>query len=775
MKEIKIIELFAGVGGFRIGFDKTNKENEQIKYKTVWSNQWEPSTKKQHASEIYVERFGVEGHSNEDISTVKTENIPEFNLLCGGFPCFLEGSTVLTKKGYKTIEEIKVGDYVLTHTNKYKKVLATMDQEVNGYLKLKFYGTEEIKCSINHPFYCIKKENKKYTKKALKTEAKDLIENVHFVGININTKRKKIKYSINDLNLTEKQRKSIKYKKLDLDKNEFYWFVGRYIADGWFLSSKTKKGKKINKVVLCCGHHEIEQVERKLKKLSFSYTKVKEETTYKLIITSVLLVEFLKRFGEYASGKYIDKSFQDLPIKYLKHFVEGYRSGDGSIIKSQQNLHTITTTSKNLALSFQNIIHKVYKIPARISVFKVEEESEILGRKVNQKNTYTIKYRLKQTKYKILVRDGKMWFPIKKKEAVLKQTKVYNIEVEKDNTYTVNNLICYNCQDYSVAKPKNRSKGLEGKKGVLYWDILRIVEEKKNDYIFLENVDRLLTSPSKQKGRDFAVIIKTLIDLNYLVEWRVVNAAEYGMPQKRRRTYIFAYKKGSELYNKLYLKEKISNEKFIKEESLFSKAFPIKKDLGEKIVEVDLSKEVFEISDTFNKNKEYNTPFLNAGFAFKDKAYSIKSTPDYNGNYLTIGDILIDEKEVEEEFYIKEEDIEKWRDPKTAKQIPKVNKKTGISYIYKQGAMSFPEPLDKPSRTIITSEGGKSPSRTTHVIQVNGRFRRLHPIELERLNMFPDNHTEGVSNAKRAFLMGNALVIGVVEKIAKEIDKIYNN
>jgi len=86
--------------------------------------------------------------------------------------------------------------------------------------------------------------------------------------------------------------------------------------------------------------------------------------------------------------------------------------------------------------------------------------------------------------------------------------------------------------------------------------------------------------------------------------------------------------------------------------------------------------------------------------------------------------------------------------------------------------MIFPDALDKPSRTIITGEGGSSPSRFKHVIETkDGRKRRLTPIELERLNMFPDNHTEGVSDVRRAFFMGNALVVGIIEKLGESLAK----
>ena len=98
------------------------------------------------------------------------------------------------------------------------------------------------------------------------------------------------------------------------------------------------------------------------------------------------------------------------------------------------------------------------------------------------------------------------------------------------------------CQDYSVAKPRNSSKGMKGPKGVLWWRICEILEARTPRYVLLENVDLLVKSPSECRGRDFAIILKCLEEMGYFVEWRVINAGDYGYIQRRRRTYIFAYK-----------------------------------------------------------------------------------------------------------------------------------------------------------------------------------------------------------------------------------------
>lgn len=352
-----------------------------------------------------------------------------------------------------------------------------------------------------------------------------------------------------------------------------------------------------------------------------------------------------------------------------------------------------------------------------------------------------------------------------------------NIELVKSSDIPVHDILVggFPCQDYSVAKALIQSEGIEGKKGVLWWQIVRIIREKGEDapqILFLENVDRLLGSPSSQRGRDFAIILNSLDELGYKVEWRVINAADYGMPQRRRRTYILAYKKGS------VIAESIGDPtEWIFSNGVFAKAFPIREYTELIPIEPILIKKkpewsLADISSEFNKEGG-ESPFLSAGLMVDGVFYTHKAIPLYNGERTLLGDILAtgdDRKLITEDFYISDEDLPKWKYLKGAKhEIRKT--KSGFEFNYNEGGMSFPDPIDKPSRTIITSEGGKTPSRFKHVIKdpVNGRLRRLIPLELERLDMFPDNHTEGESDTKRAFFMGNALVCGIITKVGGEL------
>lgn len=326
------------------------------------------------------------------------------------------------------------------------------------------------------------------------------------------------------------------------------------------------------------------------------------------------------------------------------------------------------------------------------------------------------------------------------------------------------------CQDYSVAASLSRSGGIEGKKGVLWWQIYRILNEKgdnRPNYIFFENVDRLLGSPAKQRGRDFAIILASLADLGYTVEWRVINAADYGMPQRRRRTYIVGYREESTIYNKI---EELND--WVLYDGVMAKAFPFQmKPKSVSVFEIEGS--IKEVSDNFNKTDKEGTPspFGDAGIMRNRYVYSVDTIPVYEGTRMTLGSNLVDESFVPEEFFISDEELPKWEYEKGPKKINRVSK-DGYEYVFSEGGMAFPDSPDNPSRTIITGEGGPSASRFKHVVQTpSGRYRRLIPIELERLNMFPDNHTchPDVSDGRRAFLMGNALVCGIVAEVGKSL------
>lgn len=323
------------------------------------------------------------------------------------------------------------------------------------------------------------------------------------------------------------------------------------------------------------------------------------------------------------------------------------------------------------------------------------------------------------------------------------------------------------CQDYSVAKTLRQSDGIVGKKGVLWWEIHRILKDKRPPFVILENVDRLLGSPASQRGRDFSLILASMNDLGYAVEWRIINGGDYGFPQRRRRIFILGYLKGTAAYKSL----DSSPYEWLAHKGVIANAFSAVSSHQDVPMHptFKIEGDLPQITEEFNKKTPKVSPYMNTGLSINREVLTYKSIPTHTGKFFTLGDMLIDEGDVPEEYYIHNDELPKWQFHKGAKSLERV-KKDGTVYSYDEGPVAFPDPLHKPSRTIITGEGGKSASRFKHVVLTSsGRYRRLTPVELERLNGFPDNHTqlEKISDTRRAFFMGNALITGVITRIAQ--------
>jgi DNA (cytosine-5)-methyltransferase 1 len=522
------------------------------------------------------------------------------------------------------------------------------------------------------------------------------------------------------------------------------------------------------------------------------------------------------------------------------------------------------------------------------------------------------------------------------------------------------------CQDYSVAKPKNAAKGIRGPKGVLWWSIERILRDVRPNYVLLENVDRLINSPSANRGRDFAVILKGLDSLGYIVEWRIVNAADYGFAQKRRRIFILAYQKDSPAAKKINA-TKLEADEAIDSKGLMALGLPCRPDSEKSCFDLT-DKEYASDNELGAKYKapKGKSPFFTAGFLVNGKAWTkvVKAiTPEKT---TSLGKVLLN-PEIHPKrdelppnsasFRVSPDVLPKWavakgrkNEPrrkaaaiaafikseignaglaktdiaKAAKQLPidlkmdatfdftfddktvrvslareevnyriavalnlkgatfdrpnavtraqiekaqaskeiwsrveigavaittdrafsllglkgkellgqvatkirpqavkavaaltnkdkavefsvsdktiKVDRDTlasnSFAYGYKEGGLPFPDRVDGPGRTIITSEGGASVSRFKHVIcdacargKVQhktgadcvkaGKLRRLYPEELERMNGFSAEHSKTcrelkISDGKRAFFMGNALVVGVVRDILGTLQKAHS-
>jgi len=322
------------------------------------------------------------------------------------------------------------------------------------------------------------------------------------------------------------------------------------------------------------------------------------------------------------------------------------------------------------------------------------------------------------------------------------------------------------CQDYSVAHSLKWERGIEGKKGVLWWQINEILNIKKPPFVLLENVDRLIKSPTKQRGRDFGIMLRCLCDAGYAMEWRVINAADYGYPQRRRRIFLFAFNEKTSHYQRI---KKMNAFEVMSKEGIFAKAFPIEKFEKKQLKQYDFLKnykDLVEVSDKFGAT------FENSGYMIHGKVFTVKTAPITKNSFILKK--LIEKKDVDERFFLNKEKKQKFNYLRGSKRIPRKHK-DGFEYIYSEGAMSSYDSLMKPARTMLTSEG--TTNRSTHIIMdpKKKKLRLLTPIECERINQFPDEWTNtGMPERRRYFMMGNALVCGIIKKLGEEISTIID-
>lgn len=309
------------------------------------------------------------------------------------------------------------------------------------------------------------------------------------------------------------------------------------------------------------------------------------------------------------------------------------------------------------------------------------------------------------------------------------------------------------CQDYSVAT--TNAQGIQGKKGVLWWEIEKFVKRYEPKYVLLENVDRLLKSPREQKGRDFLIMLWVFNSMGYDVEWSVINAAEYGFPQRRKRVFIFAYKRNSKI-------SKSINYDLSKNQSVLTRNLKIDSPIKKGNMDLNLAKDLKEVSDS------YSHEFFNYGFSLKGKIQSFKVEAKYNGKHIILEDILEKSSSFDADFYLNEEQLKKIYEMKDGGKKTRITKE-GFEYKYSEGRMNRWDNVgNRASRTMLTSEG--TVNRSTHIIKTGNRFRFITPIEAERLQGFPDNWTESMPTKRwRYFAMGNALVTNVVTEIGKSI------
>jgi DNA (cytosine-5)-methyltransferase 1 len=533
---LKMIDLFAGTGAFTYAFENTGKvecvfANDMVEWSKV----------------IYDENFQHK-LTLGDLNDLKVDTVPSHDLLTGGFPCFVQGTRVLTQKGYKPIEDVELSDSLLTHTGQFKKILNLQQKNYTGYLyelTIK-YHPQPIICTEEHPFYT-RRKHKKWNNDLRRYEysfdpptwkkANELTKNDYY-GMVINTKKNIPEFIFEKpVNTYKKEKVSVELNKLD------YWFVmGYLVGDGWIEESTKKDGRCMYKICFAINNaDEVEIVERIRKVLPITDKNSTTGKCKKFGCSDFLWYNILKQFGNFAHGKCIPEWVQDAPTEYIQEFINGYMKADGCINKNN-------TVSYNLASGLQRLYLKLGHLFAINKCIR-PKPCLIEGRVVNQLDTYCIRGVLhlctikSPTSSASFIEENYVWcapFKITKKKTDIgegEQCPVYNFEVEKDNSYIVENTIVHNCQPFSIA---GKQEGFQDKRSNVFWKILEILDRHKPAYVILENVKNLV---SHDEGKTFETIKKNLTDRGYHIRFKVLDTAEItGIPQHRERIYIVCIK-----------------------------------------------------------------------------------------------------------------------------------------------------------------------------------------------------------------------------------------
>lgn len=476
-----------------------------------------------------------------DISKIDWSQVPDFELFTYSSPCFVAGTLVMTKDGLKKIEDITCDDFVLTHNNKYEQVIELMEKNHKGQLyNIKVMASDSINCTGNHPFYVREMYRKGH--KAIRTfkdpvwkQAQDLTKK-DYLGVAINTESKFPEWNGVDIH-----GQNINILQHLFENNNFWYLIGRYVGDGCIYKRiENNKVRTHEFIISFNGKNEKdkETLINSIENCGFSYRVSNIEKPAPTIrIDSKELCIFVERYGKYASGKKIDGETINLPVEYLKSFVEGYLASDGSYIEKTK-LYKINSVSKELIYGVAQCIAKVYKMPYKIYYQKRAEKHIIEGRVVNQAPQWQICWKTENAKQDhAFYENGYIWCPIRSIETFDADCEVYNLEVENDHSYTANGCIVKNCTDFSNAGLQAGGEEGSGTRSSLLWECRKTILAKKPKYLMFENVKALV---SDKFFYLFNKWCKELESYGYVNYYQVLNAKDYGVPQNRERIFMIS-------------------------------------------------------------------------------------------------------------------------------------------------------------------------------------------------------------------------------------------
>ena len=550
---MNIIDLFAGCGGLTTGF-------EQAGFNSVLAVEMDNG-----AAETY--KFN---HPNtkvliEDITKIDkiSEYIPNDKIedgidgVIGGPSCFAGDTLVLTSRGYIPIKEVQIGDKVISHDNKYHKVINVINQGYKNVVNLRGYAFSGMKVTKDHLFYVREKyfgkdEIKGYPVRKFKEPTWKRLSEIennlkdYYVASAINQESKLPDWDGIEVNVNQFTKKRLC--SLDMSNKTFWYLMGRYIGDGWLYKQRKHNSKRSNKyrkdyrgIEVCCSKKECEYFENKIGN-DFKYSKMETKTTYRYTFSSMELGYFASQFGEYAYGKFLPSFIFDLPKEYLKVFIEGYLDSDGTIDK-RLNKHKVSSVSEKLIYGITQCIMKVYNVPVDMYLIKNSPTHIIEGRLVSQRDYNLISFKDEvSSSYHAFYEDGQIWYPLKDLVELEEKEEVFDLTVEDSHSFMVNNCIVHNCQGFSLSG--NRDP--KDPRNSLFMDYLRIVREIKPKFFVMENVQGMFSMKTKTGENVIDLVLSEMDKSGYNVNYELLNAAEFGVPQARKRVIFVGIRKDLE-------------------------------------------------------------------------------------------------------------------------------------------------------------------------------------------------------------------------------------
>jgi site-specific DNA-cytosine methylase/intein/homing endonuclease len=520
MNKLKVISLFSGYGTQELALDYIGVDYENVANCDILKI----------ANIAYDSLHKTTLGNLGDISKVNENDYPQCDLMTYSFPCFTKNTLVLTDEGFKYINDIQVGEYVVTHKNQLKKVTNFFEQGKKEIWEVITSTVDSIETTENHKFFVKTKDKKNglFSEPYWK-EVKDLDKN-DYLGVPINKNQNIPQWTGVEMIWSDGRKTRVKNELSQfMDNNDFWWVIGRYIGDGWI--------RKQGGIIICCSSKddtELTEITEKLNNLKFNYNVTTEGSVYKIHLPKKEMSHFVKQFGVYAHGKKLTKTIFDLPKNLLESFIEGYYSADGSTFVDGERKR-ICSVSRELIYGIGQCILKVYETPYSIYRTKKEKKYIIEGREVNQRDVYTIAYDLKDITKQSFIEDSYLWAPIRSVENTRNFYEVYDIEVEDDHSFTANGCIVHNCQDISISGVQ---KGIQkGTRSGLLFEVERILTKNQPKYLLMENVKNLVSNNHIENFKDH---INFLNGVGYGCAWRVFNGADFGCPQNRERVFMIS-------------------------------------------------------------------------------------------------------------------------------------------------------------------------------------------------------------------------------------------